>query len=262
MKWAKAMVLLVMALLGCSSSGEPVCSGAGGTAEERSNQASELSGIVAIYGEDPERSRAIFCSGVLVGPRALLTAGHCVFDRPDWTFTAYFTADFVFGRSDDLAVEVASWEVHPDHPRGRGESDLAVVELATSAPAGVTPVSWTNSAPTSAVGARYHFVGYGGENGEVTQCLRVDHDVTGVDLGGSTISAFVHPNIYYGESGGPLLVDLGSGPIVLGILAESTVIGSEVAHGSLVHFAPLHDDDWVRANLPTEPVALPPSATA
>jgi hypothetical protein len=101
-------------------------------------------------------------------------------------------------------------------------------------------------------------VGYGGEDGDATQCLRVSNEVTDVGLLVSgTIQAFVHPDIYYGDSGGPLLVDLGSGPIVAGVLAQSHFIGSEVANGSLVRFAPVHDEPWLRAATATKPVVIP-----
>ena len=54
--------------------------------------------------------------------------------------------------------------------------------------------------------------------------------------------------------GGPLLLDSGAGPVVLGVLTRSTFIGSEVTQGSLVYFARLRDEAWVRTVIPSEPV--------
>jgi secreted trypsin-like serine protease len=251
------LALVAVLLLACSPGVESVCDGAGGTEEERAELVGQVPAAVVIYGEDPGRKQWGFCSGVLVGKSTVLTAAHCLHDRQGWTFEVSFAADFAFKRSDASAVPVFAWDVHPEwDPVREGEFDVALLQLESTAP--TEPLPWTADSPSTAVGAHYTFVGYGGQEGDRTQCLRVSNDVTGVELEVSPvrIRAFVHPNIYYGDSGGPLLVDLGSGPIVLGVLAQSTFIGSDVAYGSLTYFAKLQDGDWLRAALPSEPVAL------
>jgi secreted trypsin-like serine protease len=77
----------------------------------------------------------LVCSGVVVAPRAILTAAHCL-PLPDDS-TSPGPADVCFGPRIDACsktIAVTGWELHPDWEPITFRADLAIVALAEDAP--------------------------------------------------------------------------------------------------------------------------------
>ncbi len=175
-----------------------------------------------LRGSSPDDASA-WCSGTLIGCATFLTAGHCVEGLGPSNFFVYLPNAGIFS-----VVSVAQ---HPsyDFPAG----DVAVVKLGTAV-TGVAPTAIaTTSAP--AFGASGVIVGYGRSGdplfdyglkraGDVTTAACSTIPPPGSDAT-SVCWNFSNPqgqpgtnsNTCNADSGGPLLVDFGSGPRVAGV---------------------------------------------
>ena len=164
------------------------------------------------------------CSGTLVGCRTFITAAHCVCagtgaqcqgagaPPPDTKLVYFAHAGFV-------AIE--SITVHPDF--AYPVADLAVIRLATPVTA-IAPAR-VNDVDTPAFGTAGTIVGFGLQTPAVrdTGIKRVGSVTTAPCSGGISNATSIcwdyrgpGANSCEGDSGGPLFIDLGTGPIVAG----------------------------------------------
>lgn len=230
---------------------EAACDNADGSAEVRAAQSySSIDGVVAVFVHSPDRW--YFCSGVLVGPQTVLTAAHCVHDRDDWAIDVYFTPDLLYGGP---SISVGSRREHPTQ-------DLAALFLDETGPADMQPLRWSGDQLGSQHIERLSVTGYGGPEGDVSRCLRITEMVQDIVIDSSTTTPWTRyavlldGQVYPGDSGGPLVLDDNDGPILLGILSETT--GWDAPHGSLLYFERLRQDDpWVIEAIPTSPIQIP-----
>jgi hypothetical protein len=96
-----------------------------------------------------------FCSGTLIAPRVLLTAGHCTFSlqrlMPVWNFMVEdvhisFDSDDVYSDYDDQAIPAAEVITHPQfvpNPGGMGIGvpDVGILILEEPAPEEIQPAT-------------------------------------------------------------------------------------------------------------------------
>jgi V8-like Glu-specific endopeptidase len=148
-----------------------------------------------------------FCSGTVIAPRWVLTAGHCYKESglpPNQT-------KIFFGQtvgSGGTSIAVANAYVHPSYylaNNGAPVNDVAVVELTQDAP--VPAMAWQSTALGSLVGQTVTLVGYGvtdaaSQTGNGTR-RTVDATITDQD------SMYIYYGGGYsgtcqGDSGGPM----------------------------------------------------------
>lgn len=167
------------------------------------------------------------CTGTLVGCETFLTAAHCV--CPGDTFCTPDPADFAVYLQHSGIHTAASVGVHPAYEFGVA-GDVAVVTI--SAPqSGIRPVP-LNVTATPGSGTPGTIVGFGVTSGKEDDAgiLREGQVTTGGCDGNvpepeHVCWSFESPvgppgqdsNTCFGDSGGPLFIDQGSGPEIAGI---------------------------------------------
>jgi hypothetical protein len=227
---------------------EASCAAAGGSRDDRAaGSRSSLPSAVAVFAQTSDAWAR--CSGVLVGPRAALTAAHCVHDRHDWMMDVFFSGDLLSGSP---SIEVESTREHPTR-------DLALLVLDEIAPIDVEPLRWSGDELVPKHRDRLSITGYGGPDGDLSQCLRVTEGVRDISLDpfradSTRWTALLDGISYPGDSGGPLVLDDGD-PILLGISVGKT--SGEVTQGSLsfVERLPLNDP-WVVEAMESPPIEI------
>ena len=205
---------------------------------------------------------AVFCSGTVIAPRAVLTAAHCLArgNRPPAQVQAFFGDDRAAGGA---VVAVTEGFLHPDYymndERGAPMYDVAVLVLAADAP--VAPLPWQQAPLPEMEGEGVVLSGYG-----------ITAPGTGDGLGtrrmvGQTIIAVDETFYYYsgtdngtcqGDSGGPMLLEVGSVPVVIAVTSfgDDTCVGfgANTRLDRFADFVAAHVDGGVAA--PQQPVTL------
>jgi secreted trypsin-like serine protease len=161
-----------------------------------------------------------FCSGTVIAPRAILTAGHCVEESgiAPSEMSAFFGTSVGDGST---SIPVTAAAVHPSYyvrQDGAPMYDVAVLTLSKDAP--VPPMAWQRTPLADISGKTVTLVGYG-----VTNAQRQSGDGTRrvVDL---AVTQMDESFIYYGDgvkgtcqgdSGGPMFLDVNGTLTVVGV---------------------------------------------
>ncbi len=191
------------------------------SAEEGPEEVGETESAI-INGELDEGDKAtvailskgeVYCTGVLVNPYVVATAGHCVDGiTPDQVF---------FGTNPKskkgVFVDVADSHAHDDFNHAKLLNDIALIGLAELAPA--KPVRVAKADTEIEVGLEVRIVGFGLTSGTAnnTSPKRVGH--TKVDGVGSTTFRFkASPaQTCHGDSGGPAFAKIKGKDTLVGI---------------------------------------------
>jgi hypothetical protein len=185
----------------------------------------------------------------LVAPDLVLTAAHCFDPAPN----AAVRISFGDALDGGQVIAASEWQRHPDFclPADCTDDlhDFAWVRLATPVDASAVPpiVPITNQVEfdeVMRVGQPLQFIGYGQDDDMQLGVKReVEASLTGFDTSGREFRAGGDgKDTCYGDSGGPALVQLGSGAWRLaGVISR----GGECGHGG-IYGVPLPELCWLR----------------
>jgi secreted trypsin-like serine protease len=191
------------------------------------------------------RKGHMHCSGSIIGPTKVLTAGHCVDGFNLANFQVIIGRPTLRDAAVGQAIPVASGRVHPDFEQ-TGLHDVAVLNLAQ--PTSVTPVALATpeqNAATTGVGAQLSVAGFGAINpfgSKLSGFLKATIEQSRADsrcLKAYTRDLFapesmicalgalkkkpgrfkIHTSACSGDSGGPLVADTATGPVEVGTVS-------------------------------------------
>ena len=118
------------------------------------------------------------CSGSIIAPRVILTAGHCVWDTEVSDFVDKTKSHIYFGSTEydytDDAGEIKGFFVPTQYDPDAASSlgDVALIELAEPIPSSIKPVALANAATKMPAGTTVTVAGWGEmENGKMPQHL-------------------------------------------------------------------------------------------
>jgi len=206
--------------------------------------------VVALADSVPAQASVETCTGVLVAPRVVVTAAHCITNRDPSAMQVLFGAD---STSPDATLGAAQVIRYPTQAAdfARAGMDLGVVVLAADAPVAPVPFAHRGQGPTSGSALA---VGYGSADGGAASGARA---ATTVGIAGACDRLLRMGDGEHracaGDSGGPLLVPAATG----GEMAIAVMSFNEVGACGAPEFAVRLDAyaDWLDAVVAGRPDA-------
>jgi secreted trypsin-like serine protease len=185
------------------------------------------------------------CTGTLIAPDVVLTAGHCIETHPFEVIIG--TTDF--SQPGGEKIQVAQAIAYPNWKR---EFDVGVLVLAHASKAQPRALASACAVRDHLVdGASVHVVGFGlttangmGENSALHEadlpvtdsaCTRVDACNPEIAPGGELAAGGRGTDSCFGDSGGPVFLATASGPVLLGVVSRAETAGELPCAGGGVY---------------------------
>jgi len=160
-------------------------------------------------------SKSGYCTGTLISARTVLTAAHCLEEDAASSFVFTGGPDF---RKPEWTVKATGGVQHPAWDSQKLENDIALIFLAEDAP--VEPMATANAFPSSLVGQKLLFVGYGITNATTQAGFGTKRQVS-ITITEVADTQFAYgdkgKNTCNGDSGGPAFVSVGGQLQVAGV---------------------------------------------
>lgn len=235
----RALLLLAAFAAGCTTPDGDASDASADAIVGGQSDDDPLSSVVAVI--SPNKPSWI-CSGSIIAPRVVLTAGHCVkggnADKTGWTFQVFIGPDRNHRTDKDRVIDVQAFHYPETYdspgPDSYIDGDIAVLILAE--PTTLSPMRWNRkplvefdpiaeeAKPDSLKGKIVRVVGYGrtDEDDESSNGRRKTASVTvnGVSSGAVEFEGGAN-SPSHGDSGGPMLVDEDGAPTIIGVGHQS-----------------------------------------
>ncbi|HKO48284.1 MAG TPA: trypsin-like serine protease [Polyangiaceae bacterium] len=213
-------------------------------------------GVVSILAETAEGGSWLLCTGVLVGPRAVLTAAHCLNDASATPLRVAFGAN---SQQPTMTRSVIARHVHPEYePEPLSDHDLAVLAIERDVPSSIAPFTYDLPVTESLV----RLVGFGAnESGSLigrkrTGTARID------EVGTTRFRVAPAPSLTcFHDSGAPAFFEQGETEMLVGITTSGR---NDCAGFSRFMRTDVYWDSFIRPSIsladslpvaPAEPIA-------
>jgi hypothetical protein len=167
---------------------------------------------------------AAICTVAVVSPHVLLTAGHCLYETAGAPYGIFLgPSNPIVDPRKLLRVATTAFDPALDDAHTELGHDLGVVVLASPLPVAPLPMNRT-ALGNDVVGKAARYVGYGANQGVAQTGTGIKRQATAPVAEVSRVLLRTGPGmrpICTGDSGGPMLMDLGHGEVIVGVASFS-----------------------------------------